>query len=181
MMLLCVFTYTTYAGLYGTSTDTSRNMHDRLTNDGDMSGILDSHMDEGMRAPELNAGNNVRDGNGKKMIVKKEDTGIYGSGIDRSHNTYNMLTNNGGIWILRGSHLDEGRIKASDSDALSNLRDGKIRILKRENTQVWKPSILPIIWLSIICKVLYMFFFLKRKPRAFFLDNFLREGVFYQM
>ena len=160
MMLLSVFTYSAYTGLHGTGTATSQNMHNRLTNSGDMWGILDSHLDEGrMKAPELDTRDNARGGNRKKRIVKREDTGLNGSGIDTSKNVYNRLTNNKCIWSVRDNHLEEERIRVPDLDAWDNARDGKIRILMRENIKVWRTLILPLLWLSVICIFLFSFLY----------------------
>ena len=151
MMLVSVLAYSTSPGLYGTSVDT---MLSRLTNNRDMWGIL---LDKGrMRAAGDNvrdggagdnvrddgAGDNVRDENGKMRKVKREGTGLYGSGIDTSQNTYNRLTKYGDIiWGIPDSILDEERIRVADLEAWDNVRDGKIRILKRENTKVGRTKV----------------------------------------
>ena len=51
-----------------------------------------------MRSTELDARDKFRDENGKLRILKREDTGLYGSGIDTSQNVYKWMTNNGDIW-----------------------------------------------------------------------------------
>ena len=114
-------------------------MYNRLTNNGNIRDVLDSQ--GRMRTPELDARDNVRDGNGKMKIVKREDIELYGSGIDTSQNVYNRLTNNGEIWSIPGSHLDEGRIKVPDLDAVDNDMDGKIRILKRKDMKVGRTKV----------------------------------------
>ena len=86
-----------------------------------------------MKAPELDARDNVRDGNRKKRIVKREDTGLHGSGIDTSQNVYNRLTNNGCIWSVRDKHLDEGRIRVPDLDDWDNVWDGKYKLTNISN------------------------------------------------
>ena len=73
MMLLSVFAYSTSTGLYGTCIDTSQDIYNRLSNNGDIWSILDSHMDDGrLRVPELYAWDNARDG--KIRILKRQDT-----------------------------------------------------------------------------------------------------------
>ena len=68
------------------------------------------------------------------VLANSSSTGLYGTGIDTSQNIYNMLTNNGDIWTNLDSHLAEGMIGAPELDARDNVRDGKMRILKRKGT-----------------------------------------------
>ena len=73
MMLLSVFAYSTSIGLYGTGIDTSQDIYNRLSNNGDLWSILDSHMDDRrLRVPELYAWDDARDG--KIRILKRQDT-----------------------------------------------------------------------------------------------------------
>ena len=62
------------------------------------------------------------------MLTYSISTGLYGSGQNNGHNMY--MSNDGDIWSI----MDSQRIRVPELDTSNYAMDGKIRILKRQDT-----------------------------------------------